>query len=63
MNVGEFTKRILFVVVPAASPLPDAKSNAGADAVLDPLVVTMFWLMVKLPVVLILIAPVALRPL
>ena len=62
VNVGEPVKRILLVELPAASPLPAANSNAGDPAVLDVLVVATFLETVKLPVVLILIAPLALMP-
>ena len=63
VNVGEPLKRILCVVTPAASPLPEANNNAGAEPEAEVLAVTTSSETVKSPVVLILITPEASRPL
>ena len=47
---------------PAPSPLPEAKSNAGAEPLTEVLVVATSCETVKSPVVLILIAPDAVMP-
>ena len=54
---------MFLIVLPAASSLPADNNKAGADADLEVLVVTIFLDIVKSPVVLMLMAPVALIPL
>jgi hypothetical protein len=63
VNVGLPTNKIFLVILPAASSLPADNNKAGADADLEVLAVTIFLEIVKSPVVLIFIAPPALRPL